>query len=265
LPGLNSAGYNIVKIYNSEEFIMKSNLKCKYGVIAVISLVLGLMVVSVPPVWAKNSNPGVIPLNAKAHGSSYGEWSAKWWQWALSLPVDHNPFFDETGCANGAQGQSGPVWFLTGVVNETGTAVRDCTVPAGKTLFFPVLNVEADNFFPPNLVPLDIAGLRNFAASIMDLASNLSVELDGNPIQNVASYRVQSPVFGVLLPDNNVEQYFGFIAPPGEYAPMVGDGYYIMLAPLSAGSHILHFHGEVPAYSFTLDITYNITVAPGQP
>ncbi|MCK7502716.1 MAG: hypothetical protein MZV70_00525 [Desulfobacterales bacterium] len=74
---------------------------------------------------------------------TYGEWSAKWWQWAYSLPVDQNPFFDENGsCTNGANGPVGPVWFLTGVINVSGTAVRNCTVPAGKALFFPIINAE---------------------------------------------------------------------------------------------------------------------------
>jgi hypothetical protein len=249
-----------------EEFFMKSNLKRWYGVIATISIVVGLMVVSVSPSWARNTNPSVIPPNAKAHGMSYGEWGAKWWQWALSLPVNKNPFFDETGCTNGAQGQSGPVWFLTGVINTSGTAVRDCTVPAGKTLFFPILNYEADNFFnnPPFNPPKTIAGLRDLAKSIMDQAENLRVELDGNSINVTPSYRVQSPVFGVLMPDNNVQQFFGYDAPAGEYGPLVDDGYYIMLTPLSASrSHILHFHGELPGYGFILDITYNITVAHG--
>jgi hypothetical protein len=59
-------------------------------------------------------NPGVIPPQSKAHGMTYGEWSAKWWQWAYSLPVDQNPFFDtvvppnDEGCTNGANGQLGP-------------------------------------------------------------------------------------------------------------------------------------------------------------
>ena len=33
-----------------------------------------------------NDNPGVLPLKANAFGKSYEEWSAAWWQWALSAP-----------------------------------------------------------------------------------------------------------------------------------------------------------------------------------
>src|SRR3989442_8315950 len=109
-------------------FVMKSNLRRWSGVIAAVSIIVGLMTGSASRVYAQNPNPGVIPPNAKAFGMTYGEWSAKWWQWAFSLPVDQNPFFDEGGtCSNGANGQPepGPVWFLTGVINVSGTAVRD--------------------------------------------------------------------------------------------------------------------------------------------
>ena len=244
---------------------MKSNLKAWHGVIAVISIVVGFMAGFVSPVWAENSNPDVIPLNANAYGKTYGEWSANWWQWAYSLPVNKNPFFDETGCANGAQGQSGPVWFLTGVFNDSHTAVRDCTVPAGKALFFPVLNNEWDYFFPP--LPLTfpsgqpelfVGYLRDASKESLNTVTKLNVEFDGHTIRNLFSYRVKSPVFGIHLPDSNVQQFFGFTAPRGEYGPFVGEGYYIMLAPFSRGKHDLHFHGELPG--FTLDITYHITV-----
>lgn len=33
-----------------------------------------------------------------------------------------------------------------------------------------------------------------------------------------------------------------------------------MLAPLSKGGHTVHFQVEIPDFSFTLDVTYNLTV-----
>src|SRR5262249_18238768 len=61
---------------------------------------------------AGNPNPGVIPLNATFNEKTYGERGVAWWQWALSIPADRNPFRDRTGqfCA---ENQSGPVWFRT--------------------------------------------------------------------------------------------------------------------------------------------------------
>ena len=39
------------------------------------------------------------------------------------------------------------------------------------------------------------------------------------------------------------------------------DGVYVMLAPLRPGPHKIRLHAYVLAYTFTLDITYNLTVA----
>src|SRR5439155_9382309 len=93
-------------------------------------------------------NAGVAPPNSSAFGLSYGEWSARWWQWAYSLPVDHHPLFDTADCS---AGQAGRVWFLGASfapsISDGGQivaiATRDCRVPTGTALFVPVLNAEA--------------------------------------------------------------------------------------------------------------------------
>ena len=61
--------------------------------------------------------------------------------------------------------------------------------------------------------------------------------------------------------DNNIPQFFGFDVPAGTYSPFVGDGFYLMLKPLTPGQHTLRFHGSVPAASFTVDIVYHLTVS----
>src|SRR6266480_3671629 len=101
------------------------------------------------PSQAGEQTAGIVPPQARPYGASYGEWSARWWRWAFSLPVDHHPLYDTADCS---AGQSGPVWFLGGTFTTIqsspnpaiirGIATRDCTVPNGKFLFFPLLNVE---------------------------------------------------------------------------------------------------------------------------
>ena len=57
----------------------------------------------------------------------------------------------------------------------------------------------------------------------------------------------------------------GLNAPPGSKSPAVADGYYLMLEPLSVGYHTIHFTGKlaIDSYYFSLDVTYNLTVARG--
>jgi hypothetical protein len=86
---------------------------------------------------AQGSGNAVIPADQVAFGNTYGEWASRWVQWVLSIPTGTNPALDTSG-ANCAQGQAGPAWFLAG--NFGGALTRTCTVPAGKALFFPLVD-----------------------------------------------------------------------------------------------------------------------------
>ena len=35
--------------------------------------------------------PQIFPINSKPFGLTYGEWAARWWQWALSIPLFGQP------------------------------------------------------------------------------------------------------------------------------------------------------------------------------
>jgi hypothetical protein len=132
-------------------------------------------------------------------------------------------------------------------------------------LFFPILNVEWDNFCPPADPPLSLEELQATAAWYMDLTTDLSCEIDGKPIADMRAYRFTADPFGCDLPSGNIWEFFGCSTPAGHYEPMAPDGYYLMLKPLPPGPHVLHFSGTVgPPIGFTLDITYDLTVVPGQ-
>jgi hypothetical protein len=222
-----------------------------------LTLALTLTVaVLAPPVSAEaaNENQGVLPVNSNSHGRSYGEWSAAWWQWVLSIPTPVNPLLDETG-ANCAEGQSGHVWFLAGVINVSGTATRHCTIPSGTALFFPVLNSECSTVEAPPFFGRNETELRSCVHAFSFPV--LHASLDGVPLANLASYEIDSPLFTFTLPEENV------LGIPN--APLtgmsVGNGVYLLLAPLSVGEHTLNF-GGTDSTGFTLNITYNLTVVP---
>jgi hypothetical protein len=244
---------------------MKTRARLRRRILGVAMLVSASMVIG--PVVAhagRNANPQVLPVNSTPYGHSYGEWASMWWQWAFSIPLHdppytgppNHPLFDETGSLCGV-GQSGKVWFLGGVVNVSGTATRDCGVPAGRALFFPIANTECSTLEGNGTTE---AELRACAKASIDGVTDLEADIDGRGVQGLAGYRVTSPLFSFTLPADNFLEFFGVPgADPGTYYPSADDGIYLMVAPLSAGSHTVHFHAMFNP-SFTLDITYNLVV-----
>lgn len=206
-----------------------------------------------PVASAKNSNSGVIPPQAIVQGNTYGEWSAAFWQWLFSIPVDQNPAFDVTG-VNALVGQAGTVWFLPGVFNVSGSAAREITIPAGISLFVTIINLECSTVEAPPFFGATDAELTACATgfSITDMAA----ELDGRSIDfTSANYQATSPPFDFELPENNI------LGVSADFGRAVSNGYYLMLAPLPVGDHTLHFTGTYPDFPFTLDISYLIHVA----
>jgi len=99
--------------------------------------------------------------------------------------------------------------------------------------------------------------------AFIDGVSVLECSVDGVPLQDLFRYRAESPEGGFVLtvPPGSLFTEFG--APPGDYAPAVSDGYWIMLAPLPVGEHVIHFRGVVgdpAAPDFETEVTYNLTV-----
>src|ERR1700736_5194489 len=99
---------------------------------------LTLLIAGPAQARSKNPNPGIVPHQARYHGLTYGQWQARWQQWAFSIPANaHHPFFPG---GNVLQNQTDHVWFLATVVGST--EVRSITIPVGTALFFPVVNAE---------------------------------------------------------------------------------------------------------------------------
>jgi hypothetical protein len=104
---------------------------------------------------------------------------------------------------------------------------------------------------------------KNVTLQIDDV-TNMKFTLDGVPLKNLFSYRAQSPVFSLTLPDDNIFGGASAGVPGGVYEPTVSDGYYLMLAPLSKGQHTLDFVGSIssnaPFDGVDLSVHYTINV-----
>ena len=241
---------------------MKSSTKPNWilkvaGVLPALLLAAGLGFGGTAPARAGQSSK-VIPPNASPHGQTYGEWSAAWWQWAMELPVDGHPFVDDAGF-DVRTGQSGHVWFLAA---PFGTVERTCTIPTGTMLFIGLLNAEASDLEGLGATEAERRATAEWIADHI-VTSSLSCTIDGKAVANLGSYRVQSPEFSFTAPTPWI---FGSTGGDGV---AVADGYFVMLAPLSAGQHTIHFGGtfhfdagelDADPHDFSLDMTYHLTV-----
>lgn len=204
--------------------------------------VLSVEAVAPPP-------PTVVKV--QTYGATYGELSARWWQWVLAIPAAINPNLDTTG-ANCAQGQYDDVWFLAGAFG--GIVERTCTIPAGKPIFFPLINTIA--FKPSGKETL--LNLRRQSAAFIDNVAGLDCTMDGvTCFQDRSSFRVKSPSFTVIAPANGLVPP-GKLSVPGNTDPIVSDGYWLLLDPPAPGPHTIKF--KATTNDFSLDVTYNLTI-----
>ena len=180
---------------------------------------------------AQNPNPKVLPPSSALSGLTYGEWSARWWQWIMAIPAPTNPLTDVDGRFCSVD-QSGRVWFLAGSFGY-GDYVRSCTVPLGRAIFVPL----ADAFCAA--VPFDNPtgdAARQCAAAYVQHEVEIRGELDGVRLQGLNRYRFQSPIWDFALGPDNV-----LGAPPDLYKALAADGTYVMFTPLTPGPHTLKF------------------------
>jgi hypothetical protein len=221
------------------------------------------------------------PVNPKIYGKTYGQWAAAWWQWAASFPDGANPVQDLTGDLCGL-GQSGPVWFLAGTFGATDVE-RNCTIPAGKGLFYPLVNavwIDCPGSGDEDVTDDEVRWVMANWTVAGDSACQLTATLDTYQVFGVESpapvsgwmrptVRTQSPVFRMNLPEDNI--FRGSCDPPlpaGKTGRSITEGYWVMLPPLTAGEHVLTLHGagcDAPiGGNFETSVTYHLTVKPGK-
>jgi hypothetical protein len=256
LPAVN---HGWPEIFRSEktsntEWIMIETRKWKKTTVA--SVLLGICAVPIADAVADDLAFG--PTDSVL-GMSLGDWGAAWWQWILSIPADSNPLLDADGSFCGEGQGSGPVFFLAGTWTDLVEGGRTCTVPAGKAIFFPMVNSECSSvevkspwYCDDEAECRECAG---FHADTFDPGS-LVVIVDGVELEGLAQYRAQSATYTFTMPspNNNI------LGVPFTKGISVSDGYWMMLKPLSLGEHTIHFEGGPSDGSWLQDVTYTITV-----
>jgi hypothetical protein len=139
----------------------------------------------------------VLPHDAEVGGLSLADWSARSWQWSLSLPTDINPYLDESGASCG-YGQSGEVFFLASADHNV---ERQCIVPLGAHIFVALAGAECSTVEPPPFYGGDEAELTQCAIDAVDSAnaiydmSTMTLTVDGQTVSDLMAYRAPTPLF----------------------------------------------------------------------
>jgi len=214
----------------------------------------------------------IFPPAGEVYGKTYSQLTVAWWDWALSQAPKRNPILDPDGsfCHVGQDrdyGQGEEIFFLAG--NFGGETERTCSVPTGKTLFFPILNGIW-------IAPEECATPEECRAAVNEFldygfTEELSCTIDGVEVEDLGAYRVQSPPGGSLfhIEGGSLLQSFDpkFYKPRGYEPGTVADGYWLLVR-LGPGEHTIEFSGKFfyfgdPEQPFELSVKYYLTVEGG--
>jgi hypothetical protein len=237
---------------------MKAQIMCR-GVRWILTIVVALSIVvtftMIPISRADTINPGLYSQDSKPYGLTFPQWSEAWWRWTVSAPDPINPLKDGTGKNCGINQNDPNVWYLTGT--GSGKVIRECSIPSGKAILFQPAGTECSFAENPSLKTE--AELR-MCAIAGDQVSSIHVSIDGRSIQSLQNYIVQTPLFNMTFPQNNI---FGAPAGPTQ---SVSSAYLTFLEPLPPGNHDIHFDQvtlaspEAGTQSYAYDVEYHLTV-----
>ncbi len=122
-------------------------------------LMLVLPLIAVPLIsFAQSENEDLMyPVNSSINGTSFKDWTEKWWQWFVSIPKKHNhnmenalgDKYEPVECSF-QQDPASPVFFVPYVMKEKGqpAAEATCNLPEGKTVMLGIDNGWMDTGDP---------------------------------------------------------------------------------------------------------------------
>jgi uncharacterized protein YecT (DUF1311 family) len=185
--------------------------------------------------------PPLALANETVEGRTQQEWSQEYWRWSRSFPSGLEPYNDTSG-TRCVQKQAGPVWFLTGSGIST-PVMRQCEVPEGRYIFFPVLASLADT----KAADTERCNqMRGFLEKMTTNIADLHVEVNNISIPNFTMWRQKTSCFPLQTQEG--------------LRNAISDGYWLMLKPLPPGIYTIKFSGRFLEDGFSQDVEYNLTV-----
>ena len=196
----------------------------------------------------------VLPPDFVVFGKTASDYAADLYRWVYPLSTNTDYLFPKAGPLHDPR-----VYFLARpIFPGTRPGIPTYFVPDDAYVFFPIYAAVWDNVdtFPP----LTIGQLRDTARAFVDAVTAVHATIDGVTLPNLLDHRAQSAVFSVYFanPDNfeSLLQGHPFV---GLDDPMVADGYFLMMKPLSPGIHDIRTGGTIgDPNGFTFERHYQI-------
>ena len=211
------------------------------------ALIIGVLLCLVLPQTAgaaRSAPRGFLPPSAHVHGYSLVELATVWNVWAFSSSVD-NPLL----AVRCEQSQIDPkIWFLP--VSLGGEWENTCDVPQGSFLLLNPGGSECSNIEPEPYFGVDEADLLACVNETFEALTYVELTFNGTTVTNLDPYIVVTPV--INLPANNLIN--------DEPGISRDKGYFLVLHPLSRGTHTLRAYDEFYGGEFQAGITYTINV-----
>lgn len=212
-----------------------------------LSLAIALALV-ISPLTATAGDPitrGFMPANARVHGHSLTDLASAFTLWAFGTSAEVNPIV-------GGRCERSPidpnVWFLP--VSLGGESASTCQVPPGAFLVVTPGFIECSTIEPEPFFGADEIALAGCVDDWFDLLNRADVILDGRPVEHLDEYALTT--HPVTLPSNNLIST--------ESGLSLSKGYFLLMSPLSRGTHTLRLYDEFEALGFQAGITITIVV-----
>jgi hypothetical protein len=192
----------------------------------------------------------IYPRSFNPLGVSWELWTSKWWKWLLSYPRSANPAFDSNGELFQMTLNHPIVWFLVGTIG--GKAERHYKLDRGKPVLFPIINYIV-SFADEPLLHTEKDLTEKARIDIDDIAKPF-VSINNWNIRDIGQYRVQSPVFDLTLPEDNL------VVEKACTTRAVSDGYWLFLRPPGPGNYVIRCGGSCSSGKTSVEISWHIEI-----
>jgi hypothetical protein len=211
---------------------------------AVVAAAL-LAILSVSAALAAAPAKGFLPATAHPLGHSMSDLATAWNQWAFGSAADVNPLL-AVRCEQSTIDSR--LWFLP--VSLGGEFQNTCDVPTGSFLMLNAGGAECSNLEPEPFFGANEAELLECVNDGFELITYVEVTGKGVTTTDLSAYAVTSHLD--TLPPNNLLS--------ADSGLTMDKGYFLVIGPLSPGTHTFHAYDEFEIFDFQAGITYTINV-----